>query len=102
MQTQIDIILTPLQASDERLYKPLLAAQLGVREDDITSAVVVRRSIDARKKNIKVNLRFAVSCGEPPAPPAPRGFDYPDVSSATEVAIVGAGPAGGAVGPAAP
>ena len=94
MQTQIDIILTPLQASDERLYKPLLAAQLGVKEDDITSAVVVRRSIDARKKNIKVNLRFAVACGEPPAPPAPRGFDYPDVSSATEVAIVGAGPAG--------
>lgn len=94
MQTQIDIILTPLQASDERLYMPLLAARLGVKEDDITSARVIRRSIDARKKNIKVNLRFLVACGEPPAPSAQMAFDYPDVSLAREVAIIGAGPAG--------
>ena len=94
MQTQIDIILTPLQASDERLYMPLLAARLGVKEDEITCARVIRRSIDARKKSIKVNLRFVVACGEPATPLAPRAFDYPDVSLAPEVAIVGAGPAG--------
>jgi len=94
MQTQIDIALTPLQASDERLYMPLLAARLGVKQSEITCARIIRRSIDARKKSIKVNLRFLISCGEPAAPPMGRAFDYPDVSSATEVAIVGAGPAG--------
>jgi len=94
MQTQLDIALTPEEASDSSLYMPLLAARLGVKQDEITYARVVKRSIDARKRNIKVNLRFFIACGEPPPTPSPRVFDYPDVSVAPEVAIVGAGPAG--------
>lgn len=88
------MVVTPEQASDKRLYMPLLAARMGVREDEITSARVIKRSIDARKKQIKVNLRFFVSCGEPPPAPEPGALDYPDVSKAPEVGIVGAGPAG--------
>ncbi len=94
MQTQIDLVLTPEQASEERLYLPIIAARLGVREDEISCARVIRRSIDARKSKIKINLRFLVACGEPPPAPAKRALDYSDVSSAPEVAIVGAGPAG--------
>jgi len=94
MQKEIDLILTPLQASDEELYLPLAAEKLGVRREEVTAARVIKRSIDARKRAIKINLRLLVACGEELLPPAVRVLEYPDVSNATEVAVVGAGPAG--------
>ena len=54
---------------------------------------VVKRSIDARQRQVKVNLSLEIYVDREPQP-APVHFDYPSVAGRTEVVIVGSGPAG--------
>ncbi len=93
MPRSITLTLTPKQAADAKTYTALAARQLGIREDDIALARVVKRSIDARQRQIKVNLALEIYVDREPQP-APVHFDYPSVSGRTEVIIVGSGPAG--------
>ena len=93
MKKDLNLSLTPKQASDEIYYRPLIAARLGVNPDDITAIVVRRRSIDARQRQIKINLGVAVFLGEDPKVETTR-YSYGFVGNATPVGIVGAGPAG--------
>ena len=93
MKKDLNLSLTPKQASDEIYYRPLIAARLGVNPDDITAIVVRRRSIDARQRQIKINLGVAVFLGEDPQVETTR-YSYDFVGNATPVGIVGAGPAG--------
>lgn len=66
---------------------------LGVRRDQVALARVVKRSVDARHQTPKVLLTVEIFLdGE--EQPAEIHFDYPDVNGATEVVIVGGGPAG--------
>ena len=74
-------------------YTAEAARKMGVREDNIALVRVLRRSIDARRKPVKVNLSLEIFIDNEPQP-EPIHFDYPDVSHATEVVIVGSGPAG--------
>ena len=62
-------------------------------EQDIALVRVVKRSIDARQRQPKVNLSREVYADREPRP-APVHFDYPSVAGRTEVVIVGSGPAG--------
>ena len=62
-------------------------------EQDIALVRVVKRSIDARQRQPKVNLSLEVYADREPRP-APVHFDYPSVAGRTEVVIVGSGPAG--------
>ena len=55
---------------------------------------VIKRSVDARKKNIRVNLTVEVFSGEDSAIPAISPFIPVDVTLKQEVIIIGAGPAG--------
>lgn len=66
---------------------------MGIREDEIALARVVKRSIDARQRQVKVNLTFEIYVDREPQPD-PIHFDYPSVAGKTEVVIVGSGPAG--------
>lgn len=86
--------MSPREASGEKFYLPVLARHLGVNEDAISCARIVRRSIDARGRDIKINLRFFVAFNEPAPEIKPAVFDYPDVSNRREVVIIGFGPAG--------
>ena len=58
--------LSPKQASDEQFYKPILAEKLHVDEDRIKLINVKHRSIDARQREIRVNLGFEVFLDEIP------------------------------------
>ncbi|MFI3330806.1 MAG: FAD-binding protein [Rikenellaceae bacterium] len=89
----ISLVLTPKQASDATIYVPLAAQRAGVSDKNIALARVVKRSIDARSKNIKVNLSVELYIDEDVMPDAVH-FDYPDVSNKTEVIVIGSGPAG--------
>lgn len=93
MPRTLNLVLKPRQASDPKLYVPIAARMAGVREDCIALARVVRRSVDARGRSPKVNLGLELYVDGEQAP-APVRFDYPDVSAATPVVVVGAGPAG--------
>ena len=93
MPQNVALVLTPRQAADAKYYTSLAARRLGVPEHDIALVRVVKRSIDARQRQPKVNLTLEVYVDREPQP-APVHFDYPDVSGHTEVVVVGSGPAG--------
>lgn len=93
MSRQITLVLSPREAADARFYTALAARRMGVAERDVALVRVVKRSIDARQRQPKVNLTLEIFVdGEPT--PGPVHFDYPSVAGRTEVVIVGAGPAG--------
>ena len=93
MPQQITLTLTPRQAADAKFYTAQAARRMGIREADIALARVVKRSIDARQRQVKVNLTLEIYADREPQP-GPVHFDYPSVEGRTEVVIVGSGPAG--------
>ena len=93
MPFDLSLVLTPREASDPALYIPRIARQLSVSESRIALVRTVRRSIDARSRQIRVNLGVQVYVDSEQTP-EPVRFDYPDVTGRTPVVVVGAGPAG--------
>jgi len=93
MKKDFNLSLTPKQASEECFYRPIIAEKMGISPDEITSIVVRRRSIDARQRQIKINLGVMVYVGEEPQTQNST-FTYGNVSGKTPVGIVGSGPAG--------
>lgn len=84
--------ITPEQAQDDFFLRQLIAKELGSLPEEI-DFVWRKRSIDARKRQIKINASFEVfEKGE--TPETPLYFKAQDVSEAKPVAIIGAGPAG--------
>lgn len=89
-----ELNLKPEEAFDETLFRPAIFQQLRIRDDGSHYLRPLRRSIDARGKNVVV--KFLVELV-----PADQGKDqftysgnYRDVRQAPRVIIVGAGPAG--------
>ncbi|MBE9469161.1 MAG: NAD(P)/FAD-dependent oxidoreductase [Bacteroidetes bacterium] len=94
MQKTINIILSLEQASKEEFYKPFVAEKLEIEPSEITLIRVINRSIDARSRDVKINLRLFVVINEPAPKEEEIVFKYQDVSNKTEIIIIGAGPAG--------
>ncbi|TVZ55208.1 hypothetical protein OD91_0453 [Lutibacter sp. Hel_I_33_5] len=67
---------------------------LKVDKTEITAVKVLRKSIDARKKDIIFNYKVAVYINEQLPEKSDYIFEYKDVSNAKEIHIVGFGPAG--------
>ena len=93
MPKTITLQLSPKQSADVETYTAMTCRQMGISRSDIALVRVVKRSIDARRSPVKVNLSLEVFVDQEPQP-APIHFDYPDVSHSTEVVVVGSGPAG--------
>jgi uncharacterized protein len=94
MGKQVLINLNPAAASDESTVKKIAASLTGIDPEAITALRIIKRSVDARKKNIRVNLTVEVFHGEDSATPVIQPFRPVDVKLKQEVIIVGAGPAG--------
>ena len=93
MPQLITLQLTPKQAADAKFYTSQAARRMDIVEADVALVRVVKRSIDARQRQVKVNLTLEVYVDREPQP-GPVYFDYPSVEGRTEVVIVGSGPAG--------
>ncbi|HCT30964.1 MAG TPA: FAD-binding protein [Bacteroidales bacterium] len=94
MSTEIALELTPYQAADEQQIKKAIAQKLNVKVEKVGNYRIIRKSIDARKAKIKVNLGVKVfDIGEVLDDDVPS-FNYLDVRNSKPVVIVGAGPAG--------
>ena len=93
MKQEINISVSPKQASSEEFYKPILAEKLRVDENRIQLINVKRRSIDARQRVIRINLSADVYLDELPIEEKIE-FKYDIVDQKPSVIIVGAGPAG--------
>ena len=94
MGKQIQINLNPAAAADETAVKKIAASLAGIEPAAVSALRVIKRSVDARKKNIRVNLTVEVFSGEDSAIPAISPFIPIDVTLRQEVIIIGAGPAG--------
>ncbi len=93
MPQQITLQLTPREAADVETYTAQAARRMGIARQDVALVRVIKRSIDARQRQVKVNLTLEIYVDREPQP-GPVHFDYGDVSAKTEVVIVGSGPAG--------
>lgn len=89
----VEIKLSPEEAYDDRVYPAILFRKLGIPEDGSFHIVPRKRSIDARGRKVIVRMLVDIIPAEQHRPPRPS-FDYPDVSKARPVVIVGSGPAG--------
>ena len=94
MGKQVQINLSPAAAADETAIKKIAASLAGIDLSKVTALRVIKRSVDARKKNIRVNLTIEVCSGKDSAIPSIAPFIPVDVSDKQVVLIVGAGPAG--------
>jgi uncharacterized protein len=95
MTQDIDLRVTPEQAAHERDIRRVLVNEHGVDPDALRGLRVIRRSIDARQRNIQINLRVRVWLDEEPEKRLFPEWTYPDVSKSLKTAVVvGAGPGG--------
>lgn len=91
----VDIEL-PLEVSeDESARRKAAARELGVGFDRIGGMRLLKHSIDARQKRVKVRLRLDVAIGSKMPEEAPPVWSAPALpANAPVVVIVGCGPAG--------
>lgn len=95
MQT-VQLILTPRQAADEQTIRKAAATFLQLPYDALYGYRIVKRSVDARQRQLKVLLTLQVFLSEQDvALPAYEAPQYQDVRHADhQVLIIGCGPAG--------
>lgn len=95
MQQKINLRLLPADAVDSSAIQLQIAAQSGVHPNNITGYYILKQSIDARGKQIWINLTLYVFINEPQQLRGTEVFHWQDVHQSTKkVIIIGAGPAG--------
>jgi hypothetical protein len=93
MKKIIDIITSPEVAANPSQLNQFVARTLGFKPTEINGIQILRKSLDARRKPIKVNLQVAVFLNQEPDENLFE-LNLQNVSNALEIGIVGAGPAG--------
>lgn len=93
MIKDIDLTLTPQEAFEERTIKKKAASKCGLPFTKVTGVKILRKSIDARRVDIKINLRVRLFVGEE-VKNTWNPVSFPDVSSSPSCIVVGMGPAG--------
>lgn len=94
MPKEFSFQVPPETAANAEAVKLFVAKQYGLPFNEIGHVEVVKRSIDARQRKVKVNLKVQVYLHEDFQKQRITPPDYSDVSNAEEIIIVGAGPAG--------
>ena len=94
MKNTLHIQVSPNIASTNKLLKKTLAKKLDILEKNIKHIEIIKRSIDARQRIIKINLKIDVYINESFVKKEEDIPQYKNVTSKDEVIIIGAGPAG--------
>ena len=92
--SSVDVVLSPRKSTSENEVRVAAARAAKIALADVRDVRVVRRSIDARGRGPRVQLRVEVSTDVPFAPPRTTPPELPDVRQKPVVVIVGAGPGG--------
>ncbi len=94
MKQELSIVLSPEDESNQDIVKQIVAKNIRVRISEITFIKIIKRSIDARSRNVKINLKLEIYINEQvPVSPSYKK-NYPDVTNKKNVIVIGAGPAG--------
>lgn len=94
MQKELQIQVTPETAHSQELLTNHVARHIRLDKKEINQVEILKRSIDARQKNVKINLTLRIYINEAPVADKIELPYYQDVSQSEEVIVVGAGPAG--------
>ena len=94
MINTLQIQVLPEIASTQDLLKKMIAKQMDIPQGDIKHIEILKRSIDARQKTTKINLKVSIYVKEEFVQKVEDYPEYQDVSGRDEVIIIGAGPAG--------
>lgn len=93
MSTLVQISILPRQQEEEAYVLDVALEKAGLRKNDISDWRIRKRSIDARREPIKINLQIEFWLRNEQREIIPP-FIPKDVSDARSIAIIGAGPAG--------
>ncbi len=91
-EIQLRINLIEEKKEDILTYKA--SKKLDINIEEISAIKVLRKSIDARKKETIFNYKVAVYINESISEKYNYKFEYKDVSKSKEIHIIGFGPAG--------
>lgn len=94
MTQEFQIRVTPEVASCEENIKGYVAREKGIDARTVNCVRILKRSIDARQRQIFINLTLRVYINEIPQDDEYEHVAYPDVSSRPRVIVVGEGPGG--------
>jgi len=94
MVKELQLRVNLIEEKKEDILKKKASKKLDIALSTITAIKVLRKSIDARKKDIIFNYKVAVYINEPLPNTPDYIFEYKDVSKAKEIHIIGFGPAG--------
>lgn len=95
MQKKISLRLLPHEAANDSSIKKYIAKLCGAKLHDVTGYAILKKSIDARGKDILINVSVNAYIGEPFLQRKNIELHYKNVSaSQKKVVIIGAGPAG--------
>jgi len=94
MTNEYQIRVVPEVAAQEDRLKAYLAEEYGFDVRTIYGVRILKRSIDARQRQIYVNLKVRVYINEQPYDDEYQRTVYPNVEGCPQVIVVGAGPGG--------
>lgn len=94
MIRDIQLRLLPEQAATEQNIRSSVAREAALEPHRIQGLRVIKRSIDARQRQVVVNITARVWVDEPMAEEAFQRIEYPNVEGRPQVIVVGAGPGG--------
>lgn len=87
--------LLPAEANDDAIIRQRIVMQASVKPRSLTGFSILKRSIDARRKQVYINLQLNAFIDEPFHQPDQHQFNFKSVHQAEKkVIIIGAGPAG--------
>lgn len=95
MIKELQLRVAPEIAYEELRLLGYVSTQLHIDANSIKKVQIVKRSIDARQRNVVINLSIKVYINEyPQSESLVEHIKYHDVSGNTKIIVVGAGPAG--------
>jgi uncharacterized protein len=95
MKKTITLRLKPSEAADSSFINHLIASEIGRHKDSVSGFNILKRSIDARSRQVFINLSVEAFIKEPYHQRPIINIHFDDVSNAKrKVIIIGAGPAG--------
>ncbi|MGL4597273.1 MAG: NAD(P)/FAD-dependent oxidoreductase [Bacteroidia bacterium] len=93
MIRELHLMLRPEEAFDEVALREHLCETLAINTNELSGWRLLKRSVDARSRTIKVSVRLEVFINEP-MPDENLHWEFQDVHHKPAVHIIGAGPAG--------
>lgn len=93
MSRIVQLSIAPVEADTSENIQKALAQHLKIPKENISDFRLIKRSIDARKRKVKIQLKIEVFINEK-IPENKIERSYQDVSNKDEVIIIGSGPAG--------